>query len=692
MDEASADLLRRLSRAAGSLRATSLVVTHAIRRRLGDPAGDDDLRCLVFTLLPLSEREAAEIVEIATDEQPLPTARGRGARPALRRQPAVPLRAARRRARDRDDGVAAGLGRGGRRGGHRPALAVRPDRAPVRVRARRRASIEALLAATLRRARSRSTRRSGSGCAGSSTATPTAGCASATRSSATPPTRASPFRRRRELHARVAEAIEAAAASLEDEAPTLALHFSEAQRHEQGMALRPARPATAPGPSPRTSRRRGSTSSRSPPAARVRDVDDRGRARRSRSRSAPSARPAGSSTRRSRRSAVRRGCFTDDPVEQARVYALRARVRASGPGSYPARAPGDRRRPAPRRRLESSDAVAARAALRAMRGEIRWLQGHPREAIATRGWRVEDAAQRGVSELEALASRLRRRSTAPTRCSGEPEQGRARAHVARDLRAARTDRGRVGIQELNLGVQALLPTAAGTRRPTSTGGRKRICSRAGDRQDAAVAGLQSRRAARQPGRARRGGARAPRRAAGASRRRASIPFALFAETQLARCALERGDVDGAARGARPHHRRRRQCGLCRTRARDAVYFAQAEAMAGRAGRGPGRARAGGSGAGEEAALYAAPLDRARAACLRVLGRVRRPAPVSTARLAAAEAQGQLYEQLLARRACEGAPLRAGPRPTRSCARSFASRSSSVSPVCPRARRSAGRRP
>ena len=33
---------------------------------------DDDLRCLAFTLRPLTERQAAEIVEIATDERPLP--------------------------------------------------------------------------------------------------------------------------------------------------------------------------------------------------------------------------------------------------------------------------------------------------------------------------------------------------------------------------------------------------------------------------------------------------------------------------------------------------------------------------------------------------------------------------------------------------------------------------------------------
>src|SRR5262249_50702593 len=41
------------------------------------------------------------------------------------------------------------------------------------------------------------------------------------------------YRRRRELHARVAETIEATVASPEEEASTLALHFFESQRHDK---------------------------------------------------------------------------------------------------------------------------------------------------------------------------------------------------------------------------------------------------------------------------------------------------------------------------------------------------------------------------------------------------------------------------------------------------------------------------
>ena len=42
-----------------------------------------------------------------------------------------------------------------------------------------------------------------------------------------------PFRRRRELHARVGQAIESTAARPDEEAPALALHFFEARRHDK---------------------------------------------------------------------------------------------------------------------------------------------------------------------------------------------------------------------------------------------------------------------------------------------------------------------------------------------------------------------------------------------------------------------------------------------------------------------------
>ncbi len=69
MDDSSADLLRRLSSAGTSL-PHALVVARTQPEGLWTDVEDEELRFLAFDLLPLSEREAAEIVEIATDEQP----------------------------------------------------------------------------------------------------------------------------------------------------------------------------------------------------------------------------------------------------------------------------------------------------------------------------------------------------------------------------------------------------------------------------------------------------------------------------------------------------------------------------------------------------------------------------------------------------------------------------------------------
>ena len=71
MDEASADLLLRLARAASSLRFV-LVVTHAEPAMTWAPLDDEALRCFALTLMPLSEASAVRIVEAATDDRPLP--------------------------------------------------------------------------------------------------------------------------------------------------------------------------------------------------------------------------------------------------------------------------------------------------------------------------------------------------------------------------------------------------------------------------------------------------------------------------------------------------------------------------------------------------------------------------------------------------------------------------------------------
>jgi class 3 adenylate cyclase/tetratricopeptide (TPR) repeat protein len=70
IDEASTDLLLRLSRAGSALRQV-LLVTHSRPGTVWAPTDDDDLRCLAFTLVSLPARLMAEIVEHVTDDEPL---------------------------------------------------------------------------------------------------------------------------------------------------------------------------------------------------------------------------------------------------------------------------------------------------------------------------------------------------------------------------------------------------------------------------------------------------------------------------------------------------------------------------------------------------------------------------------------------------------------------------------------------
>jgi class 3 adenylate cyclase/tetratricopeptide (TPR) repeat protein len=69
MDDSSSDLLRRVAKAGGSL-PHALVIARTQPEGIWTDVEDEDLRFLALDLLPLSEREAAEIVAIATDEQP----------------------------------------------------------------------------------------------------------------------------------------------------------------------------------------------------------------------------------------------------------------------------------------------------------------------------------------------------------------------------------------------------------------------------------------------------------------------------------------------------------------------------------------------------------------------------------------------------------------------------------------------
>src|SRR5262249_34898435 len=70
MADASADLLRRLSKAAQSLPHV-LVIARTQPEGFWTDMEDEESRFLVFDLLPLSAEEAATMVAVATDEEPL---------------------------------------------------------------------------------------------------------------------------------------------------------------------------------------------------------------------------------------------------------------------------------------------------------------------------------------------------------------------------------------------------------------------------------------------------------------------------------------------------------------------------------------------------------------------------------------------------------------------------------------------
>jgi tetratricopeptide (TPR) repeat protein len=128
------------------------------------------------------------------------------------------------------------------------------------------------------------------------------------------------------------------------------------------------------------------------------------------------------------------------------------------------------------------------------------------------------------------------------------------------------------------------------------------------------------------------------------------PFALFAETQLARCALERGDVAGGLQSLQRIVAEAAGVGHAGIVLEITLYFAQAQARAGHGAEGLEALNAAAFHAEEDAAFLAAPLERARAACLASLGRLDDARIFLERALRSAEDQGLLYEQLLARRA------------------------------------------
>ena len=649
MDDASADVLRRLARTDSPL-GLALLVAHSDPGVSWAPTDDEHLRCLTFTLLPLSDAHSTRIVEFATDERPLAP---HDVEAIVRRSGGNVLFLVELLDAARVTGSAAAL----------------PD------------SVEALIAADIDRLRpsDRTVLRYASVLGSSfdpellSAAVrdevelddalwgrlrglvdpdPAGGLRFRNTLVRDTAYEGLPFGRRRELHGRLAEAIEAARGSGEEEVSTLALHFFEAQRHDKAWtyARLAGERARAVGANVEAVRffELALAAGR-----RLRDVGNHERAR---VWVALGAAREAAGLFESSFEAFRRATrlLPDDPVERARVFSLRTRARVRT-GSYTL---GLRETAAGLRLVEGLDgtaAIGARATLRAMRSEVRWLQGHPREAIVLAETAVDEA--RRAHELEALA-RAYTALDGSYQMLGQPEKAVHELMALEILRELGNTRWG-GIVELNLGVQAY----ADGRWDEAVDWYLRAredCARAGDRQHTAIAGANLGEVLISRGELVEAekvlaDARRVLRAAGAT------PFALFAETQLARWALERGDTPRAIASLSRIVEEAAAVGHAGIVLEITVYYAQAQARAGGAEVGLAALDAAAAAAGDEATLLAAPVERVRAECLWALGRHVQAWEHLERADAAARAQNLLYEQLLVRRARAGFVDEAGKR-------------------------------
>ena len=345
-----------------------------------------------------------------------------------------------------------------------------------------------------------------------------------------------PFRRRRELHARVAEAIATTSPSLDDEAAALALHYAAAARHAETW-----RYARAAGD-------RARAVAANVEAARLYELGLT--AARHVRRLTPSERAEVLISLGSVREtegmlegaydALRRasGLLVRDQIARARVYALRAsvRVRTGSTGlalrdaSAGLRLVDD---------LVTEAAVGARATLRSIERRPSGSRGaHARRSCSPSAlWRRPSR----MNELEALGRAYGVLDEA-YRSLGETDKV-VHERLALEVYRALGQRRKVGFSEMNLGHQAQW---AGRWDEAIEWLRlaEEDCSAAGDRPAAAGAGvvlgevLVNRGALAEAERVLRNARRVLRSAGFA-------PFALLAETQLTRIVLEQGNADQA---------------------------------------------------------------------------------------------------------------------------------------------------
>jgi class 3 adenylate cyclase/tetratricopeptide (TPR) repeat protein len=637
LDEASEDLLRRLSRSEAAPPHVLLLTQLDPAATWVDPAGD--IPSLGFTLLPLSVERAAEIVAMATDRQPL---RPHDLEEIAERSGGSPLFLFELLDVTRVTGTTDSLP-----GSVEAVVAAEIDRlSPSDRTVVRYASVlgvrfeQELLAAALRerveideaiwqRLAELIEPDTGSGLRFRNALIREAAYEGLA------------FRRRRELHARVAETIEAAAASPEDEAPTLARHFFEAQRRDKAwhycrLAGDHARAVAAHVEAGKFYERALAA------AGRLRDVDDHERAA---VLVALGAVREAAGLFESSYDALRRATrlLQRDPVEQARVYGLRTRARIRT-GSYTNALRETSWGLRLVQGLDSVEAIGARATLRAMRSEILMFQGRPREAIPLAEAAVGDGQR--ADEFEALRHAYTALDGA-YQMLGQPERA-VHERMSLDLYTRPGDTRARGILELNLGVQAYAEGKWNEAAEFYDRAEADLLA-AGDRPNAAIAKTNHGELL-----VSRGRLAEAERALGEARRvlRSTryVPFALFAETQIARIALARGDAEGALESLTGIVEEAEGNAYAASALEGALYFAQAATAAGRAEEGLVVLDDAARRAGSDAVLYSVPVDRVRGCAIAALGRLDEARTSIDRALAGARRQSLLYEQLLALRA------------------------------------------
>ena len=642
-DEASSDILLRLSLGASRLRY-ALLLTHSTPETTWATVEDDRLRCLQLTMLPLTQEHAIEIVQQATDEQPL--------------QPHDAELIAERSAGNvlflfelldmvRKTGTTDALP-----DSVEAVVAADIDRlAPLDRTVLRYASVlgatfdPELLQTALRddleldtevweRLRGLVNPDSDGGMRFRNTLVRDAAYEGL------------PFRRRRQLHERVAEAIEVTPDAVEEEAGALALHYAEARRHEKAwyygrLAGDRARAVAA-----------YVEATRFYELALASGRFVRGRPR-DRARVwlalAEARELAGLFDAAFAALVQATRLFEGDPVEQARVFRLRALARYRR-ASYVAAL---RETAAGLRLVEGLDAPGAgatRADLRAQRSLIRATQGHLRDAIALAETAIVEAKRSRA--LKALA-RAYGALDEGYRQLGQPEKA-VHEYLALQILRKLGETRDVGITEMNLGVQAY----ADGRWSDAVEWYQRAqddSRAAGDRQTVAFVGANLGEVLVSLERADEAeavltDARRVLRASG------EVPFALFTETQLARALLVRGrhrDALEMLRKILAEAERLEHAGIA---LEIAVYFASAATAAGEAELALSELDRAAAAAGGEIALFAAPVNRVRGAALVALGRLDEAEECLDLALAEARRQALLYHELLILR--ERAALRA----------------------------------